>query len=153
MNRPPRKALAAIAASALLFLTMLVATTLAASPAQAVGWSGQRCDNTVEGVHVCVQIHTVNPGSTSYTVDAVQVCATMNRANNHVRGITRGTVLLPGNPWRYDLPYVAKGSCGYAYPNYRTSNGCWSAKGDVDLSVYPDNDHWSVGGRILGGAC
>jgi hypothetical protein len=143
-----RKILAAIAA---LFgaMVLLVATP---SPAHAVGWSGQRCDDTVEGVVACIQVHTVTYGG-AYKVDAVQLCMGMWKANNHVRGIVRNGIVFPGT-WRYGIPDVAKGGgCSYAYPNYVMSNGCYTASGDVDLAVWPDNDHWKVTGRILGGAC
>jgi hypothetical protein len=77
----------------------------------------------------------------------------MWKANNHVRGIVRNGIVFPGT-WRYGIPDVAKGGgCSYAYPNYVMSNGCYTASGDVDLAVWPDNDHWKVTGRILGGAC
>lgn len=127
-------------------------TLFAAAPAQAVGWSGQRCDNTVEGVHVCVQVHTVNATTGFYKVDAVQLCMSMNRANNHVRGIKSNWISFPGT-WGYGIPYVAKPGCSYSYPNYKMDNGCYVASGTVDLSVYPDNDHYRISGRILGGAC
>lgn len=125
----------------------------AAAPAQAVGWSGQRCDTlSGDGWKMCVQYHTVSV-SGGVWVDTVQACFTST--NTHVRGSFQNGWGSSQGDWG-SLPNTGKNQCVYDYPTKAggtmTGGACMTAKGRVDRSAYPDVA-WQVKGNVLGGAC
>jgi hypothetical protein len=120
-----------------------------AGPAQALGWSGQRCDSdtgaTGDGWTVCVQYHTVQNGSFVW-VDTVQMCET--GGNNHVAGTKLNSwASVYGSAWGV-LPNTGKNQCVYDYPTKANAGtmgvgACMVAKGTINLSVWTDTS-WKV---------
>ena len=119
------------------------------SPAQALGWSGQRCDSDTgvggDGWTICVQYHTVQAGSFVW-VDSVQMCET--GGNNHISGtkLNSWSTVYSTQFWG-TLPNTGKNQCVYDQPTKASAtmgNGaCMVAKGTVVRSGFPDTS-WKV---------
>ena len=150
-----------IAAVAALFAALAITVT-AATPAQALGWSGQRCDNrqagtgsVSDGYVVCAQMHTVALANGKIWIDVVQVCMGMTKANNHISGSFQNSWNATGGAWG-TVPNTDKNGCAYDYPSKAAGSvgagACYSAGGRINRWLFPDTT-WGVSGRVQGGAC
>lgn len=143
-------------------LLMAVGLTVAvSSPAQALGWSGQRCDSSQygpspkDGWRVCVQVHTVATSGGFVWVDSIQVCQSMYYTNNHVTNLFNNGWSTNAGNWG-GLPNVPKGTCQYASPTKASATmaggTCLTASGRQNRTIYPDTG-WQVRMFVQGGAC
>lgn len=145
-------------------LAVALGLSLAGSaPAQALGWSGQRCDNqaNANASKVCVQVHTIAHGSGVY-VDQAQVCAykVPQLYYNGFQGTKGNTIQFWGSGGAYlgavnlnSTGASQGGSCSYTSFLMAMGNGaCYHAYGTEDLAG-ADDAWYGVDGKVIGGAC
>lgn len=139
-------------------------TLVGSAPAQAYGWSAQRCmTQTGNGAKVCVQFYTV-PSGNGQKVNQIYLCATKvdNTYGNRFTGTkdsgatyigSAGNVL--GGSSIVDVGATWGGNCALTTTTNRPQLGngaCFRVDGTLDLSAFPDASY-SISGKVLGGAC
>lgn len=146
------------ALSALLSCFMVVLAT----PAHAVGWSGQQC-YTADGygAKVCTQVYTVTDG-TAIRVEQIQVCAyrVVELYYNGFEKSKNAYMDFYGNDgtgeWKGEasLPDTGKGDCNVntAVSIRMGKSACYFAKGTLALNGWPDRSWWTDG-HVTGGGC
>jgi hypothetical protein len=155
-----RKKLITLIAAGLLGLGIV---TLAPAPAQAYGWSGQRCDNqaSANAARVCAQVHTAQTSSGA-RVDQIQVCA-YKMPQTYYNGF-QGTKTNYAQYWGSGGAFLGGdnlnstgasngGSCSLTNVYAKMGNGaCYVVMGTLDLLLANDGSYY-IRGSILGGAC
>jgi hypothetical protein len=148
-----------------LALVMAIAGALLtfASPAHALGWSGQRCDNQAanSAAKVCLNIHTI-PSGNGMRVDQVQLCAYKMPQTyyNGFQGTKSNQITFQGSSGAYlgfmtpaDTGASVGGVCNFTNAQIQMGMGaCFLAYGTLNLAGSGDGQ-WSLAGKVLGGAC
>lgn len=133
----------------------LVALVIGSAPAQAVGWSGQRCDSVTLDGKVCVQVHTYWDGA-KVRIDTVQLCAYKDPNQTqagHFRSTKNSTINtnLSGAFLNEATP-----GAGCAYTNWTSqklpNQSCYAVDGRMDVTAFSDPLYHIVG-NLSGGPC
>lgn len=139
-------------------LGLAVALTIAtpSAPAQAYGWSGQRCDVFSIG-RVCIQLHTIPSGS-GLKVDQTQLCA-YQTGGKGFRDVHDSALQFWGSGGNYlgsiglnGTDASPGGTCSYTNSSFQMGNqACYHAYGRRNEPL--SDPYFSIDGRVLGGAC
>lgn len=135
------------------FIAALTLTLAVAGPAQAYGWSGQRCYyEPGNDANVCINIHSLGAPGGFLRVDQVQLCAAHAPGSyNRFAGTKATTIAFPIST--VALNEAAVGTCATtSFVRDMSPTACYTVRGTLNLGWYPDASY-SIRGRVSGGAC
>lgn len=131
----------------------LTLTVAVSGPAQAYGWSGQRCYyEPGNDANVCMNIHSLAAPGGFLRVDQVQLCAAhIPGGYTRFNGTKASTIAFPTST--VALAEAAAGTCKLTtFTRDMSPTACYTVRGTLDLGLYPDLSY-SIRGRVSGGAC